>query len=331
MILPYNLGSWPQNSPKIAKKPDHSIAILPYIFWILLSKGFRICVAKGGIESLGPSWGRPKLTLISNIAEVGIFLLSQLHSHFFAKWLCILAIFHILWDGVWKIAKMQSHLAKSGCGTDYIIGHFFQKIWIFFLGVPWKFHGVCVPHLFPDNSIYLGSHRRIMGQKPNEIFSSESQTQNIKEFCKACGTLVHIRYGSNLKNLIFTFVPKIFPDIYMYIGSPKKFLAKNPIKIFSPWHRNLSSPLTWDFWKVAKMRHLGLPWKFFYGAFVPHLFPDIYIYLGSHRWIMGQNPMKIFDQIFFRKKTFSLNPVTPSLLHTVGGVEDWRWRLVGGE
>ena len=107
-----------------------------------------------------------------------------------------------------------------------------------------RFLHVC---LFPDIFIYLGSHRRIMGQKPNEIFSSESQTQNIKEFCKACGTLVHIRYGSNLKNLIFTFVPKIFPDIYMYIGSPKKFLAKNPIKIFSPWHRNLSSPLTWDF------------------------------------------------------------------------------------
>ena len=38
---------------------------------------FRICVAKGGIESLRPNYRQPKLTLISSIAEMEIFLLSQ--------------------------------------------------------------------------------------------------------------------------------------------------------------------------------------------------------------------------------------------------------------
>ena len=34
-------------------------------WWILMSRRFRICMAKGGRESARPSYGRPKLTLIS--------------------------------------------------------------------------------------------------------------------------------------------------------------------------------------------------------------------------------------------------------------------------
>ena len=89
------------------------------------------------------------------------------------------------------------------------------------------------------------------------------------------------------------------PDIYKYIGSPKiiidqkpneKFFTRNPNSKYqrilqSPWDSgthhirygsNLKN-LTLHFWKVAKMRHLGLHWKVFHGAFVPYLFPDIYI------------------------------------------------------
>ena len=61
------------------------------------------------------------------------------------------------------------------------------------------------------------------------------------------------------------------------------------------------------------MRHLGLPWKIFRWVFVPHLLHDIYIYLGSHRRIMGLKPNEnFFTRVFFRKKSCSLNPVTPS-------------------
>ena len=47
-----------------------------------MSRGFRICVEKVDIESLRPSYGRPKLTLISSIAEVVDFSFNQFHSQF---------------------------------------------------------------------------------------------------------------------------------------------------------------------------------------------------------------------------------------------------------
>ena len=39
--------------------------ILGATWWILMSRRFRICMAKGGRESARPSYGRPELTLIS--------------------------------------------------------------------------------------------------------------------------------------------------------------------------------------------------------------------------------------------------------------------------
>ena len=41
-----------------------NIHILNATWWILMSRRFRICMAKGGRESARPSYGRPKLTLI---------------------------------------------------------------------------------------------------------------------------------------------------------------------------------------------------------------------------------------------------------------------------
>ena len=65
-------------------------------------------------ECLRPSYGRPKLTLISNTAELSNFSFHQFHSHYFAKLLRILAIFQDTRrsQGLWKIAKIQSHWAK---------------------------------------------------------------------------------------------------------------------------------------------------------------------------------------------------------------------------
>ena len=39
-------------------------------WWILMSRRFRICMAKGGRGSLRPSYGRPKLTLISRFVAM---------------------------------------------------------------------------------------------------------------------------------------------------------------------------------------------------------------------------------------------------------------------
>ena len=55
------------------------------------------------------------------------------HGHFLEG----LAIFHILQDvhGVWKIAKIKSHLAENGCGTDLIM-FFSPENFNFFMGLP---------------------------------------------------------------------------------------------------------------------------------------------------------------------------------------------------
>ena len=56
------------------------------------------------------------------------------------------------------------------------------------------------------------------------------------------------------------------------------------------------------FLKSGQNETFGSTLKKIHGAFVPHLFPDVYIYLGSNRQIMGQKPAeKIFTR-FFQKK-----------------------------
>ena len=103
-----------------------------------MSRGFKICMAKGVIESPRPSYGRSKLTLIVCIAEVGNFLFNQFHSHLlpnvFAFWQFsrILEIFRdsgklpkceVIWQ------KLAVELIKSW-GSFY-----FSENLIFFLGL----------------------------------------------------------------------------------------------------------------------------------------------------------------------------------------------------
>ena len=53
---------------------------------------------------------------------------------------------------------------------------------------------------------------------------------------------------------------------------------------------------------------MGLPWKFFHGALVPHVFLDIYIFRKSQ----DQKPnWKISPDFFFKKKSCSLHTETP--------------------
>ena len=66
--------------------------------------------------------------------------------------------------------------------------------------------------------------------------------------------------------------------------------------------------------KSEKMRHLGLPWKFFFhGASVPQSFPDIYIYLGSKTNSGPKTQRKNFSPDFFFRK----NLVIPIPWHLV--------------
>ena len=70
-----NLARELRNKKKLAKKritQSRFIHFFEYVWyipnatcWILVSRRFRICMAKGGRESARPSYGRPKLTLIS--------------------------------------------------------------------------------------------------------------------------------------------------------------------------------------------------------------------------------------------------------------------------
>ena len=66
--------------------------------------------------------------------------------------------------------------------------------------------------------------------------------------------------------------------------------------------------------KSCQNETFGTTLKDFSLGFCPtHLLHDIYIYLGSHRQIMGLKPNEnFFTRVFFRKKILYLNPVTPS-------------------
>ena len=73
----YNVNSAPeprndQKSPKKRITKSRFTQFFVYVWyildasrWILTSRRFRICVAKGGRGCLRPSYGRPKLTLVS--------------------------------------------------------------------------------------------------------------------------------------------------------------------------------------------------------------------------------------------------------------------------
>ena len=75
-----NLGSRAQKSPKIPRKKlafNRDLLnflgvwhILDDIWWILMSRRFRIYIANGSRESARPSYGRPKLTLISRERKI---------------------------------------------------------------------------------------------------------------------------------------------------------------------------------------------------------------------------------------------------------------------
>ena len=76
LILQCKFGSRAQKWPKIAKKNGSLNRVLLNFFvkvwyildasmWILTSRRFRICVAKGGRGYFRPSYRRPKFTLIS--------------------------------------------------------------------------------------------------------------------------------------------------------------------------------------------------------------------------------------------------------------------------
>ena len=70
LISLYNLGSRPRKSLKIAKKSSVQICSICSIiwdstWWILTSRGFGKCSPNMGRECLRPSYGRPKLTLVS--------------------------------------------------------------------------------------------------------------------------------------------------------------------------------------------------------------------------------------------------------------------------
>ena len=80
LILQCKFGSRAQKWPKIAKKRftqsrfTQNFELVWYIlgvtWWILMSRRFRICMAKGDRESARPSYGRPKLTLISREKKI---------------------------------------------------------------------------------------------------------------------------------------------------------------------------------------------------------------------------------------------------------------------
>ena len=78
-ILIFTSGQNHKNSPKkrslnrdLLNFLNKEWCIKGGIWWILMSRRFRICMAKGGRGSLRPSYGQPKLTLISRFVAMQI-------------------------------------------------------------------------------------------------------------------------------------------------------------------------------------------------------------------------------------------------------------------
>ena len=83
---------------------------------------------------------------------------------------------------------------------------------------------------------------------------------------------------------------KVFPEIYMYIGSPKKIMGQKPNANFFTVAPYFKVTPQMGVLTNGQNEAFGSTLKIFSWALVPHLFPDIYIYLVSHRRIMSQKP-----------------------------------------
>ena len=135
-----------------------------------------------------------------------------------------------------KTAKMRSHLAKNA--VELI------------------------------KSIYLGSQRRVMGQKPNKNFFTRNPSSKYQIILKSLwdsGT-------HQVQVLTLTFCFKMFPDIYVYIGSP--IMGQNPMNFFALAPCFKVTP------QSGQNEIFGSTLKNFHGVFVPHLFPS-YIFKKS--------------------------------------------------
>ena len=98
-------GSRPQKSPKKAQKRitqsrftqifELVWCILGATSWILMSRLFRICMAKGSRGCLRPSYGWPKLTLVSRFVATQLrcqFLKTPCQFYIHGNWLLVMSI-----------------------------------------------------------------------------------------------------------------------------------------------------------------------------------------------------------------------------------------------
>ena len=101
--------------------------ILGATWWILMSRRFRICMAKGGRESARPSYGRPKWTLISRGKKIPKTVLQKTFRPQFSR--LSLAIESAVFWYIWNIADSMSRLKYENCGRkvlgDTVLGFFF--------------------------------------------------------------------------------------------------------------------------------------------------------------------------------------------------------------
>ena len=87
-------------------------------WWILMSRRFRICMAKGGRESARPSYGRPKWTLISRGKKIPKTVLQKTFRPQFSR--LSLAIESAVFWYIWNIADSMSRLKSENCGRKVL-------------------------------------------------------------------------------------------------------------------------------------------------------------------------------------------------------------------
>ena len=87
-------------------------------WWILMSRRFRICMAKGGRESLRSRYGRSKLTLISRLKKKPKTVFPKTFRPQFSR-LSLAIVSAVFWY-IWNIADSMASLKSENCGRKVL-------------------------------------------------------------------------------------------------------------------------------------------------------------------------------------------------------------------
>ena len=153
-----------------------------------MSRGFRICRAKGGMEPLRSTYGRPKLTLIPSITEMGNFSFDHFHSHLLPNELAFwqFSASFKLFTNYGKLPKCK--VIQQKIAVELIkLWFFFSENSIFYGSTLKNLTLTCCPNFFfPDTDMYTyRKSSKNYGPKTNEKFFTRNPNSRYERIVKS--------------------------------------------------------------------------------------------------------------------------------------------------